>query len=653
MAEAGEGGIVSLAEYRDAIHLDEPIMISVSPNSLATDLNDSLAFLLKEYFDRTHHHHHHDEEHNHDADIARFLKAPMQSKLSLLRQLLTLRPAMPFPEDGDLLNKLDSVMQCVLLTKKITSHTDLKNIFEGLFGLDDAKAKEFPDYNILKKFSLWKGDITSLSIDCIVNAANNAMLGCFQPDHPCIDNAIHWQAGPRLRADCNEIMEMQGDIPEPVGLAKATRGYNLPSKFVLHTVGPQLPKGRNPTPEESKSLESSYWECMEVTEAIQGANSIAFCCISTGLFGFPQDQATVIAVKTVMKWLKAHPDSHIDHVVFNVFKADDEALYISEFEKIVGQPAANLPLYLSVRTDDQKLALAVKWVREATDVLVAAGAGLSASAGLDYGSEEVFKKHFPAMYKRGFRKMYQFIGFHDWTPALEWGYYMTQVNLARFNWPEHEVYVTLKKILFSKLDDEKKFDGSFSTENPFFVKTSNADGMFSQREYPAAFLWTPQGDYSRLQCLKPCRRDSIFPTKEFIEKALPFVDPETQEITEPSVIPVCRNCGGPVMMNVRGGDWFMEEPHLPQEEKFNEWLQAKLAPQNKRELVIIEIGAGFNTPSVLRYPNEELATEYSNVKLVRINAQHFEVPEDLVATKAIGLAQDAAQALSTIFAGLK
>jgi hypothetical protein len=123
-----------------------------------------------------------------------------------------------------------------------------------------------------------------------------------------------------------------------------------------------------------------------------------------------------------------------------------------------------------------------------------------------------------------------------------------------------------------------------------------------------------------------------------MEKALSKVDPNTQEITDPSVIPVCKNCKGPFMLNVRSGNWFMENLYKPQEEKFNRWLEHKLKPENCRKLVILEIGAGFNTPIVLRYPNEDLASSAPN-------AEHHEVPEEILGTTAVGIRVDALKAL--------
>ena len=171
---------------------------------------------------------------------------------------------------------------------------------------------------------LWRGDITTLRCDAIVNAANAALLGCFRPDHPCIDNAIHAMAGPRLRNDCHRIMELQGH-PEPTGFAKITRGYHLPAKFVLHTVGP-IHRGDDQLAEESRLLSNAYTTCLDLADRLGGIRSLAFCCISTGVFGFPAELACPIAVNTVRQWLDSH-QHHFETIIFNVFSSRDERLY--------------------------------------------------------------------------------------------------------------------------------------------------------------------------------------------------------------------------------------------------------------------------------------------------------------------------------------
>ena len=172
--------------------------------------------------------------------------------------------------------------------------------------------------------SLWQGDITRLRVDAIVNAANAQMLGCFHPLHRCIDNAIHSAAGVQLREECHRLMLQQGH-PEPTGQAKITKAYNLPCKYVIHTVGPIIPDGI-PTAFQKEQLASCYRNIM-VCAGENGLESVAFCCISTGEFRFPNQLAAEIAVQSVKDYLNAHPDCSIRQVVFNVFKEVDRDIY--------------------------------------------------------------------------------------------------------------------------------------------------------------------------------------------------------------------------------------------------------------------------------------------------------------------------------------
>ena len=171
------------------------------------------------------------------------------------------------------------------------------------------------------RISIWQGDITLLDADAIVNAANSALLGCFAPNHACIDNCIHTFAGVRLRLACAEIMRRQGH-PELTGTAKLTPAFNLPSRFVLHTVGP-ITDG-SVSERDCELLASCYRSCFSLADE-QGLESIAFCCISTGVFRFPNDAAAEIAVKTVQACLDGAKS--IRHVVFNVFKPLDLRIY--------------------------------------------------------------------------------------------------------------------------------------------------------------------------------------------------------------------------------------------------------------------------------------------------------------------------------------
>ena len=184
-----------------------------------------------------------------------------------------------------------------------------------------TSAKDLPRVPKDPRISLWRGDITTLAADAIVNAANSQMLGCWVPGHFCIDNAIHTFAGVQLRLECARLMSKQG-FPEPTGMAKMTPAYNLPSKWIIHTVGP-IANGA-PSDVDRALLGDCYRACLDAALG-SGAKSIAFCCISTGVFGFPQAEAAQIAVHTVRKWLdEGNSDMH---AIFNVFSEDDERLY--------------------------------------------------------------------------------------------------------------------------------------------------------------------------------------------------------------------------------------------------------------------------------------------------------------------------------------
>lgn len=217
----------------------------------------------------------------------------------LLRSLMNVR--LPGAISADFLTLQDVYLQEQTLRKGITKLADLTPVEPGIW--------------------LWQGDITTLQCDAIVNAANSGMTGCYQPCHNCIDNCIHTYAGVQLRNTCAEIMEQQG-YEEPTGQAKLTPAYNLPCQYVLHTVGP-IVQGRL-TARHEALLASCYRACLELAEE-HGLNSVAFCCISTGVFGFPQGRAAEIAVQTVREY-KANIHSDIE-VIFNVFKDEDYNIY--------------------------------------------------------------------------------------------------------------------------------------------------------------------------------------------------------------------------------------------------------------------------------------------------------------------------------------
>ena len=217
----------------------------------------------------------------------------------LLRSLFNIR--IPKEVSNDFLQIQDEYLQEENRRKGITDIKDLQPIQDDIY--------------------LCQGDITTLKCGAIVNAANSQMLGCFQPCHSCIDNAIHTFSGIQLRRDCGEIMQKQGHN-EPTGQAKITPAYNLPCNYVIHTVGP-IVQGYL-TENDCELLKSCYLSCLKLAEE-NGVESIAFCCISTGVFGFPQREAAKIAVDTVKEY-KAATASNIK-VIFNVFKNEDLFIY--------------------------------------------------------------------------------------------------------------------------------------------------------------------------------------------------------------------------------------------------------------------------------------------------------------------------------------
>ena len=221
------------------------------------------------------------------------------SQRQLLRGLMNIRP--PQPTDTKFLKTQDAYLQGETETKGITDIADLTTIQPGLY--------------------LWQGDITTLKCDTIVNAANSGMTGCYIPNHRCIDNAIHTFAGVELRLACEELMEQQG-YPEPTGQAKITPAFNLPCRYVLHTVGPII-NGRV-TKEDEELLASCYQSSLELA-AENGLESMAFCCISTGEFHFPNELAAQIAVETVKQFMNRK--TSVKKVIFNVFKDMDKKIY--------------------------------------------------------------------------------------------------------------------------------------------------------------------------------------------------------------------------------------------------------------------------------------------------------------------------------------
>ena len=248
------------------------------------------------------------EEFKTDSGEYRNIDTPKdtEGKRRVLRSLMNIR--MPRNISSDVLRVQDEYLKGRSEEKGIVTLSDIPEIRKGL--------------------SIWQGDITRLSVDAIVNAANSQMLGCFVPMHTCIDNCIHTYAGVQLRAECsrqmNQLRIRYGrDYEQPTAVPMLTDGYNLPAKKVIHIVGPIVQYKLTSALE--KDLADCYRNTLNMCKE-NGLKSVAFCCISTGVFHFPNRRAAEIAVETVTSWMSEHPEE-MERVIFNVFKEEDRAIY--------------------------------------------------------------------------------------------------------------------------------------------------------------------------------------------------------------------------------------------------------------------------------------------------------------------------------------
>ena len=243
-----------------------------------------------------------------DSKDYKYIRIPnnIEEKKRILRSLMNIR--MPKQMSDDVLEVQNAYLKECIEENGIVQIDSINEIKHGI--------------------SIWQGDITRLAVDAIVNAANSQMLGCFIPMHTCIDNCIHSYAGVQLREECNQLMQALrkqygNDYEQPTAVPMITDAYNLPAKKVIHVVGPIIENELNSTLE--KQLMDCYWNVLEMC-AEYHLKTVAFCCISTGIFRFPNQRAAELAVKTVEKWLECNPDK-MERVIFNVFKNEDKEIY--------------------------------------------------------------------------------------------------------------------------------------------------------------------------------------------------------------------------------------------------------------------------------------------------------------------------------------
>ncbi|MFF3335230.1 NAD-dependent protein deacetylase of SIR2 family [Streptomyces sp. NPDC002888] len=248
------------------------------------------------------------------------------------------------------------------------------------------------------------------------------------------------------------------------------------------------------------------------------------------------------------------------------------------------------------------------WLDEADRVLVAAGAGLSTAAGYDYGDVERFRELLPALYRLGLRSRY-LLGVP--LPAdMMWGYWAVHIDDIRFGSGPNSLYRRLRALV---------------GERDHWVMTSNVDALFARNGFEADRVFTPQGDYGRLQCTVPCTQET-WAAKPFFDRILAAYDRDTGRVTDQAALPVCPHCGADVFPNVRVGPEFVDGAYLPAGDRLARWLGD--APEGAR-LLVLEIGAGFNTPGVIRRPMENVVRHTPGARLVRVNPDHPDVPADL------------------------
>lgn len=253
---------------------------------------------------------------------------------------------------------------------------------------------------------------------------------------------------------------------------------------------------------------------------------------------------------------------------------------------------------------------AAKLLNEADAVLIGAGAGLTAAAGISYMNREKFAEIFPAWVKKGFSMQYQLMGYTGWSEAEMWGYYTVHLNYVYFQQSANPLYQKLRRIVGDK---------------EYFVMTSNVDELFHKSGFDSKRIYTPQGSYGRIQCTVPCTPESLWDTRPFFEKMQQALHPTEQTLTDAAAIPKCPTCGESMFINARIDGSFIETPYELEREHFIKWLNET----GYEKFALLELGAGYNTPVVIRMPMEELAKQLEDSSFIRVNMEYAQLPDSL------------------------
>jgi NAD-dependent SIR2 family protein deacetylase len=252
---------------------------------------------------------------------------------------------------------------------------------------------------------------------------------------------------------------------------------------------------------------------------------------------------------------------------------------------------------MSISRHSETMDAITRTIRRSERVLIGAGAGLSAAAGIDYTDTVTFARVFAKWAERGHRMQYEFVGFDDWAEPAKWAYWATHLNHVFYQFPPSPLYHKLHDIVRDK---------------DFYVITSNADGLFIKSGFEADRVFQAQGNYERLRCTRSCTRET-WDTKPFIDRILAHIDYETLQVADPAALPTCPYCGSPLFVAFRA-----REEYAQQSANYQRWLDGVL----DKNLVVMEIGVGFNTPGVIRFPFERLVHSHNDISFFRINSDY-------------------------------
>lgn len=283
--------------------------------------------------------------------------------------------------------------------------------------------------------------------------------------------------------------------------------------------------------------------------------------------------------------------------------------------------------------NSRTLETCAQWLTDAEAILIGAGAGLTAAAGISYTDKDAFAQYFPAWVRKGFSMQYQLMGYNGWSEAEKWGYYTVHLGYVYFGQNKNMLYEQLRNLI---------------GEKDYFVMTSNVDELFHKNGFEKDRIYSPQGSYGRIQCTVPCSENSIWDIKPYFEPMKPTLHPEEQYITDSGCIPKCPRCGASMFINARVDDSFIETPYQIEREQMMEWLSHHEA----KKLLFIELGAGYNTPVVIRFPMERLVVSFENSAFIRVNMEYANVPNE-IKSRSISIKGDIKAFIDEIAIGIR